>query len=233
MTAVLDARGMSVGYDGIPAVRDLDLVVRAGEIVTVLGANGAGKTTTLLGLAGALPLITGEVLFEGRPLARKLSTNANNGIGLLTDDRSIFRELTVMENLKLGHGDPDQAVAAFPALAPLLDRKAGLLSGGEQQMLGLGRIIAAKPKLLLADELSLGLAPLVVQTLLAAVRALAEHGTAVLLVEQHVRLILDVADRAVLLRRGTVEYSGTADELRRDERRLARAYLTDAEADLP
>ena len=225
MTAILDAHGISVGYAGVPVVRDVDLHVGAGEIVTVLGANGAGKTTTLLGLAGALPLLSGSVQFEGRPLSTKLSRNAHNGIGLLTDDRAIFRDLTVMENLKLGRGRPEVAIDAFPALDRLLGRKAGLLSGGEQQMLGLGRIIAARPKLLLADELSLGLAPLVVQDLLAAVRRLADEGTAVVLVEQHVHLVLAIADRAVVLHRGTVAIAATAEELRRDEDRLARAYL--------
>jgi branched-chain amino acid transport system ATP-binding protein len=225
MSVILTAEKISVGYADVPVVRDVDLEVDAGEIVTVLGANGAGKTTTLLGLAGALPLISGSVHFEGRPLSAKLSDNARSGIGLLTDDRAIFRDLTVMENLKLGRGRPDIAIEAFPALDRLLGRKAGLLSGGEQQMLGLGRIIAARPKLLLADELSLGLAPVIVQDLLAAVRRLADEGTAVVLVEQHVHLVLAIADRAVVLHRGRVAIAATAEELRRDEDRLARAYL--------
>ena len=225
MSTVLRAEKISIGYAGLPVVRDLDLEVRAGEVVTVLGANGAGKTTSLLGLAGAIPLLSGSVTFKDRPLSSKLSTNARGGMGLLTDDRAIFRDLTVLDNLKLGTGDPRDAVATFPALEPLLNRKAGLLSGGEQQMLGLGRIIAARPTLLLADELSLGLAPLIVQTLLAAVRQLADEGTAVILVEQHVHLVLGMADRAVVLHRGKVVISDTAEALRRDEDRIARAYL--------
>ena len=229
MSAVLRAVGMSVGYAGTPVVRDVDLEVRAGEVVTVLGPNGAGKTTTLLGLAGALPLLAGTVELDGRPLSPQLSANARRGLGLLTDDRAVFRDLTVRENLLLGTGGPHLAVEAFPALERLMNRRAGLLSGGEQQMLGLGRIIAARPKLLLADELSLGLAPVIVQSLLVAVRRLADEGTAVLLVEQHVRLVLDVADRAVVLTRGSVAFSGPAQQLKDDESLISRAYFATAD----
>ncbi len=226
MAAVLTAQKMSVGYSGVPVVREIDLEVKAGEVVAVLGPNGAGKTTTLLGLAGALPLIGGSVDFLGEPLSGKLVRNVRRGLGLLTDDRAIFRDLTVAQNLALGRGCAGDALVAFPALARLQNRKAGLLSGGEQQMLGLGRIIAAQPKLLLADELSLGLAPVVVKSLLTEVRRLADEGAAVVLVEQHVRMVLDIADRAVVLNRGTVAFTGDAAELAHDEERLSRAYLS-------
>jgi branched-chain amino acid transport system ATP-binding protein len=225
MTPVLAARSLCVGYAGRPFVQGLDLDVAPGEVVTVLGANGAGKTTTLLGLAGALPVLGGTVEFDGAPLSPSLSRNARRGLGLLTDDRAIFRELTVMENLRLGMGTPEAAFEAFAPLRRLASRKAGLLSGGEQQMLGLGRVIAARPRLLLADELSLGLAPTIVKALLDAVRRLADDGSAVLLVEQHVHLVLDIADRAVVLRRGQMAFTASARELQGDEKRLAEAYL--------
>jgi branched-chain amino acid transport system ATP-binding protein len=230
MSHVLEARSITLGYAGVPVIKDVDLAVRPGEIVTVLGANGAGKTTLLLGLAGALPLMEGEVEFDGSRLSPRLSTNARRGLGLLTDDRAIFRNLSVRDNLKLGRGDVERAMDSFPALERLAGRTAGLLSGGEQQMLGLGRIIAARPKLLLADELSLGLAPLVVSSLLDAVRKLADDGTAVILVEQHVRLVLGIADRAVVLHRGAVAIEAPAAELLADEDRITRAYLHTTDA---
>jgi len=226
MTPILSARSASVGYAGTPVVHDFALDVSPGEVVTVLGANGAGKTTALLGLAGALPLLGGTVEFAGAPLS-SLARNARRGLGLLTDDRAIFRELTVLENLRLGTGEPELALGTFPALRRLTGRKAGLLSGGEQQMLGLGRVIAARPRLLLADELSLGLAPMIVTALLAAVRQLADEGAGVVLVEQHVRLVLEIADRAVVLRRGRIAFTSGARDLRHDEQRLAGAYLHD------
>jgi len=225
MSPLLEARAMSVGYGSGAVVRGIDLTASAGEVVTILGANGAGKTTTLLGLTGALPLLAGTVLLDGEPLSRSVAANARRGIGYLGDDRGIFRGLTVAENLRLGRGDRDLAVETFPALAPLMSRRAGLLSGGEQQMLGLGRIIAARPRVLLADELSLGLAPVVVSALLAAVRGLADEGSAVILVEQHVRLVLGLADTAIVLSRGEVAISAPAGELAADEHRLTQAYL--------
>lgn len=226
MSAVLEAHDLTLGYRGVPVVQGLTLDVAAGEIVAIVGANGAGKTTTLLGLAGAIQPISGSVSFDGVDQSAGLSANARRGMGLLTDDRSIFRELTTWENLRLGRGNPEAALAAFPALAALRDRKAGLLSGGEQQMLGLARVIAGAPKLLLADELSLGLAPIVVQPLFASLRALADEGAAIVIVEQHVQLALSVADTAIVLQRGVVVDRAPAAELRGDRERIARAYLS-------
>jgi branched-chain amino acid transport system ATP-binding protein len=226
VTPVLETRNLHAGYGGVQVVHDLDLHVNPGEIVALLGANGAGKTTTLLTLAGALPALRGEVLMGGKNAARGLTGRARAGMGLVTDDRSLLRALTVRENLRLGGVEPAAAIAIFPALEPLMNRKAGLLSGGEQQMLGLGRALARKPGLLLADEISLGLAPIIVRQLLATVRAAADRGTAVVLVEQQVRLVLDICDRAYVLHRGRVRMSGTAAELRSRRGEIEKTYLS-------
>jgi branched-chain amino acid transport system ATP-binding protein len=228
MSCIIETRELRAGYGDVPVVHDLELRVAAGEIVALLGANGAGKTTALLTIAGALPALGGQVILAGQPAPRALHHRAKRGVALVSDDRSIFRELTVAENLRLGDGDPQDAVAIFPALRPLMNRKAGLLSGGEQQMLGIGRALARKPKVLLADELSLGLAPIIVKNLLAAVRAAADAGTAVILVEQQVRLVLDVCDRGYVLDRGRVKISGTAAELRARRHEIEKTYLSDA-----
>jgi branched-chain amino acid transport system ATP-binding protein len=228
MSCIIETRGLRAGYGDVPVVHDLELRVEAGEIVALLGANGAGKTTALLTIAGALPALGGQVILAGQPAPGSLHHRARSGIAIVTDDRSIFRELTVAENLRLGDGDPQDAVAIFPALRPLMNRKAGLLSGGEQQMLGIGRALARMPKVLLADELSLGLAPIIVKNLLAAVRAAADAGTAVILVEQQVRLVLDVCDRGYVLDRGRVKISGTAAELRARRHEIEKTYLSDA-----
>jgi branched-chain amino acid transport system ATP-binding protein len=223
---LLVARGISSGYHGHAIVRGLDLEVHRGEIVALLGPNGAGKTTTLLTLAGELELLSGEVLFRGTRTSAPLYRRARNGLSFVTEERSIFPQLTVAENLRVGHTPPRDAFEIFPELEPLLRRRAGLLSGGEQQMLTLARALARKPVLLLADELSLGLAPLVVGRLLAAVREAADrHGVGVLLVEQHVKQALRLADRVLVMRGGEVVLRGTASEV---EGRLEEAYLSAA-----
>jgi branched-chain amino acid transport system ATP-binding protein len=225
MTHLVETTGLHAGYGNVPVVHDLDVHVDEGEIIALLGANGAGKTTALLTIAGAIPALDGQIAIAGQPAPRGLHRRAKLGLAFVGDDRSIFRELTAWENLRLGDGDPAEAVGLFPALEPLLGRKAGLLSGGEQQMLGLGRALARKPKILLADELSLGLAPIIVKSLLVAVRAAADQGTAVILVEQQVRLVLDVCDRGYVLQRGRVRLSGTAAELRHGRAEIEESYL--------
>jgi len=202
---LIAARGLSAGYHGHPIVADLDLEVRAGEVVALLGPNGAGKTTTLLTLAGDLPAISGGVELFGQPTTSPLHRRARAGLAIVTEERSVFMGLTAAEN-------------------PLLRRRAGLLSGGEQQMLTLARALARKPRLLLADELSLGLAPLVVRRLLDAVRSAAtDDGIGVLLVEQHVKQALQVADRVYVMRRGQIVVQGSAEDVA-DE--IEDAYLT-------
>jgi sulfate-transporting ATPase len=222
---VLSACGLSAGYGTKPVVRDLDLEVRAGEVVTLLGPNGAGKTTTLLALAGALAPMAGEIHFAGLPASAPLHERARRGLSLVPEERSVVMSLTVRENLRVGRCDAGRALAVFPELVEHLDRRAGLLSGGQQQMVTLARALARRPTVLLADELSLGLAPQVVRRLLGAVREAADTGLAVVLVEQHVRSALAIADRVHVLRHGTLAWSGTAEQAHTDRDRLLGAYL--------
>jgi branched-chain amino acid transport system ATP-binding protein len=225
MSLVLQTRDLNAGYGDVTVVRDLNLHVSSGEIVALLGRNGAGKTTALLTLAGALRPLSGEVRFLGAPDRSSLATRARRGLGLMSDDRSIFFSLTVRENLRLARGNSDSVLSLFPELERLIDRPAGLLSGGEQQMLGLASVLAREPKLLLIDELSFGLAPRIVQRLMTAVRQAADRGAAVILVEQFARLALDVADRAYVLVNGRVGGEGTRDEWRANVAELETKYL--------
>jgi branched-chain amino acid transport system ATP-binding protein len=210
-------------------VRELDLKVDAGEVVALIGPNGAGKTTTLLTLAGELPPISGEVTFLGAPTKAPLFRRARRGLGFVTEERSVFMRLSTADNLRLARVSRSDAVGLFPELEPLMRRTAGLLSGGEQQMLTLARALARKPALLLADELSLGLAPLVVRRLLQAVRRVAtERSMGVLLVEQHVRQALEIADRVYVMQRGRIALSGTVDEVRGRLDEVEATYLAGA-----
>jgi branched-chain amino acid transport system ATP-binding protein len=226
---VLEARGISVGYGPISVVHDLDLVVGRGEVVALLGVNGAGKTTTVRALAGVVKHSAGRILFKGHPTTAPLHQRARNGLRLITEERSVFMGLSTADNLRLGGQPLDRCLQLFPELERLLGRKAGLLSGGEQQMLTLARALAGFPDVLLADELSLGLAPLIFERLLGAIRAAADRGTSVLLVEQHVRDALDVADRAYVLSRGTVVLSGAAPDLASRIEEIERTYLASSE----
>jgi len=226
--AIVSARGVSVGYGLHPVVIDLDLDVGPGEVVALLGPNGAGKTTTLLTLAGELSPAEGEVLFDGERTNAPLHRRASRGLGFITEERSVFTSLSTMDNLRAGRADPELALALFPELRARLGVRGGLLSGGEQQMVTLGRALARKPRVLLADELSLGLAPLVVRRLLEAIREAALRGCGVLIVEQHARQALEYADRAYVMRRGRIVLSGSADELRGRLDEIEDAYLTDA-----
>ena len=224
MSAVMETRGVDAGYGDATVVRDLNLRVDSGEVVAVLGRNGAGKTTALLTLAGALHPLAGEVWFMGVENRSSLAGRARQGVGLMTDDRSVFFSLTARENLRVARGSAD-VLSLFPELERLLDQPAGLLSGGEQQMLGLACVLSRKPKLLLIDELSFGLAPRVVQRLMTAVREAADAGTAVVIVEQFARLALEVADRAYVLVNGRVESEGTTGEMRANVGEIESKYL--------
>jgi branched-chain amino acid transport system ATP-binding protein len=226
---VLEARGISAGYGPQPVIHDVDLVVEPGEVVGLLGANGAGKTTTLLSLAGELPLLSGEVLLDGTATDAPLYRRARQGLTFVTEEKSVFMGLSARDNLRVAHVDIDTALGLFPELERLLGVRAGLLSGGEQQMLTLARALSRKPRVLLADELSMGLAPLIVKRLLEAVVLIArQQGTAVLLVEQHVRKALEYCDRAYVMHRGRIEFSGSTGELLGRLSEIEDRYLTAA-----
>jgi branched-chain amino acid transport system ATP-binding protein len=222
---VIETNKLCAGYGSVPAVVDVDLRVDEGEMVALLGANGAGKTTTLLAIAGALPASRGTVRLFGRTGRIGIHQWARRGLAFLPAERAVFMSLTVEDNLLLGRGDLRLALEIFPELEGRLGLRAGLLSGGEQQMLAMARILAARPKAILADEVSLGLAPLVVRRLLEALRASTRTGTSVLLVEQHPHTALSWTDRAYVLRRGRVELGEKSSELQKRPSDLAELYL--------
>ena len=241
--ALLEARGLRTGYGRLPVVFNVDLEVREGEIVALLGANGAGKTTTLRALSGMLPLMAGDVVLDGTSLkGRPPDTIARGGIVHVPQGRGIFPNLRVDETLRLAcamagisRAEADARVADVYALFErLYERRAqlaGTMSGGEQQMLAIARGLIMKPRVLMIDEMSQGLAPAIVQSLFAIVRSLPEQGVSVLIVEQFVTHALAVASRAYVLEKGEVSLSGAAAELARDEDFVKGSYLGDGAAD--
>jgi branched-chain amino acid transport system ATP-binding protein len=235
-TPVLECRGLSAGYGAVTVVRDLDLILSAGQVLAILGPNGAGKTTVMTTLAGLLPRISGEVLVEGKLLPNARPGAANKaGLVLVADDRALFTGLTVKENLQIAHksggSDLDATMEMFPALKKRLKVSAGSISGGEQQMLAVARALVQRPQVLLIDEMSMGLAPVIVEELLPVVRRIADDtGAVVVLVEQHVHLALEVADEALVIVHGDVRLRGRAAELAAHPERLEAAYLGETES---
>ncbi|MFF7244896.1 ABC transporter ATP-binding protein [Embleya sp. NPDC008237] len=216
--AVLRLRGVAIARDEIPVVHDVSLDVAAGAVTVLLGANGAGKTTLMDGIAGLVRTTAGSIELGDRPI-RKLPVHkrARAGVGYVEQARTIFRTLTVEQNLlvaRAGAGDPDAVYRLFPELARRRTLQAGHLSGGEQQMLVLGRALVTDPKVVLVDEMSLGLAPMVVHRLMRVVRELADDGLAVLLIEQFANLALGVGTHAYVLRKGRIVHDGPCAELR-------------------
>jgi branched-chain amino acid transport system ATP-binding protein len=235
----LVVKDLFAGYRGIPVVRGLNLQVRPGEVVALLGPNGAGKTTTLETIAGLHRPISGTVEVSGHSVgAKPAHALARTGLALVPEGRALFPGLTVREHLRLAAGRKaaaagreDELLEMLPELRKCLARKAGLLSGGEQQMLAVGRALVTRPGLLLVDEMSLGLAPVIVERLLPILRRVAtEFGTSVLFVEQHVALALEISDRAYILTHGRISLEGSAAELSRRQELLAASYLGESAA---
>ena len=236
MAALLEAEGLDIAYGGIRACRDVSLSVAEGEIVTLIGANGAGKSTTLRAIAGVLLPRAGAIRFRGADVTRLPSHERSRlGISLVPEGRRVFAFLTVRDNLELGAFNHRHARAkvrnlletvldTFPRLRERLHQNAGTLSGGEQQMLALGRAMMSEPRLVCLDEPSLGLAPRVVRDIFRTIKAINAAGTSVLLVEQNASYALETASRAYVLQTGSIIASGTCADLRNDQRVL-EAYL--------
>jgi len=232
---LLSVEDLAVAYGGIKALKGISLEVRRGEIVAMIGANGAGKTTTLKTIVRLLPIASGKIIYDGIDVGQ-LSTEQviNAGVSLVPEGRAIFPNLTVRENLELGawnHRDArsmaetlDDAVRLFPRLGERMKQESGTLSGGEQQMLAIGRSMMARPSMLLLDEPSLGIAPRLVADIFEAIALIAEAGTTILLVEQNTRLALKYSTRAYVLRTGEIAMSGASKDLAADEE-IRKAYL--------
>lgn len=228
-------------YGALHILKNISLHVGPSEIVVVFGANGSGKSTLLKSIGGLIPFRGGEILLDKRPLAAQGPREAiRQGVSLVPEDRGLFRTLSVRENIAMalahrgirlgrkGKALIEESLSIFPALAERTDQLAGTLSGGEQQMLAIARALATRPRLLLLDELSSGLAPAIITMLLERLRSLrAQQGTAILLVEQNGRLALDIADRGYVMETGKVVFSGSAADLK-DNPEIVRAYLGQA-----
>jgi branched-chain amino acid transport system ATP-binding protein len=237
-TPLLELKHLKLSYGGIAAVKGIDFYINPGELVTLIGANGAGKTTTLKVIAGLLKPSAGSIQFLGHAIGgRPAYELAELGIGLVPEGRGVFARMTILENLQMGayirqgsqlsesiDRDLEVVLATFPRLRERLSQLAGTLSGGEQQMVAMARAIMAKPKLLLLDEPSMGLAPLMVETIFEVIQKLNQQGMTILLVEQNARLALSMADRAYVMESGAITLSGSADQLFNDDR-VREAYL--------
>ena len=227
---VLEVKGLDVGYGKLTVARDITFSVPPRTVLTILGPNGAGKTTLLMTLAGFLPPRAGTITFNGQPVRGSSPRRMNrSGLVLVPDFRALFTELTPIQNLKLAAkgADLDPVLQLFPALQRRERLRVGDLSGGEQQMLAIARALVQSPKLLLIDEMSMGLAPVAVESLMPVIRQVAdEHGASVIMVEQHVQLALEVADEAMVLVHGSIVLSGPAEQYRNDIGAVQSAYMS-------
>ena len=227
---LLEATGLEVHYGGIRAVKGIDLAVDEGELVCLIGANGAGKTSTLKAICRLIPSRAGMLRYRGEDIASSpVHALPRKGLVMVPEGRGIFRQLTVEENLAigayaLGGGDPEPQYASFPRLRERRKQVAGTLSGGEQQMLAIARALMTRPKLLLLDEPSMGLAPLMVAKIFDIVREIARQGVTILLVEQNARLALELARRGYVMESGAITLTGTAGDLLNDSK-VREAYL--------
>jgi branched-chain amino acid transport system ATP-binding protein len=236
---MLTIENLSVHYGGIHALQGISLEVPAGKIVTLIGANGAGKSTTLNTIIGLVKSSSGSVMFEGKNiLGQPTKSLVEQGLVLVPEGRRIFPNLTVQENLTLGayartdaesiEQERERVFSLFPRLKERIKQKAGTLSGGEQQMLAVGRALMSKPKVLMMDEPSLGLAPIIVGMIFDIIKEINSSGVTVLLVEQNAKAALEAADLAYVLETGRITLSGTGKELLADDR-VRKAYLGEAE----
>ncbi|PQD94275.1 ABC transporter ATP-binding protein [Pradoshia eiseniae] len=232
---MLQIENITVYYGNIQAIKGVTLDIQEGEIVTLIGANGAGKSTLLKTISGLLKPKDGQIIYEGKPIGGKAAQAiVKQGISHVPEGRRIFANMTVEENLQLGaylrrdragiKKDMEQVYELFPRLLERVKQQAGTLSGGEQQMLAMGRALMAKPKLLLLDEPSMGLAPLLVKTIFRIIEEIKATGTTILLVEQNAHLALSIADRAYVMETGRIVLSGKANELTESEE-VKMAYL--------
>jgi branched-chain amino acid transport system ATP-binding protein len=233
--SLLALEGLQVSYGGIRAVKGIDLHVERGELVCLIGANGAGKTTTLRAITGLVRAAAGRIVYDGGDIAAlRVHEIARRGLALVPEGRGVFAQLTIEENLAMGAyarsdragvaADVERAFTLFPRLKERRRQTAGTLSGGEQQMLAISRALMSRPKLLLLDEPSMGLAPLMVERIFEVVRGIAAEGVTMLLVEQNARLALEVSHRGYVLEGGLVAFSGEARSLLGDAR-IREAYL--------
>jgi branched-chain amino acid transport system ATP-binding protein len=233
----LQIRGLTVDRGGSHIVRNVDLEAPPGQVTVLLGPNGAGKTTLLEAVSGLIPSASGTIELDGHDIRKTARFRRSRlGLGHVEQGRAIFGELTVLKNVAVAARDDEAAKAAlelFPELEPRHDSRAAVLSGGEQQMLVIARALAAKPKLLMIDEMSLGLAPVVVQRLMPRIRKLADDGVGVLLVEQFAALALDIGDSAYVLSRGEIRHHGGCAELTGQMDVLRGAYLGTAQSGGP
>ncbi len=225
MTSILDLKGLNVRYGAVEAVRGIDLNIQQGEIVALLGANGAGKSSTMNAVVGLEPVASGQIMFEGRDITNQpAEVSAQSGLTLSPEGRRVFGTLSVEDNLTMGAYTRTDAAAILAAkervfdLFPILQERrtqyAGTLSGGQQQMLAIGRALMCEPKLLLLDEPSLGLAPMIVEQVFELIAKLRDQGVTIFLVEQNVAGALNIADRAYLMSSGKIVGAGTAAEMR-------------------